>query len=81
MAFFFTKEQESCSWSYLVEVGFVAAVKDVCGVELPAAEVKLSSLACFIFSAAFVIFYIFVRRRSIYQQLSFVYRGWSWTEI
>ena len=47
----------------------------------PAAEVKLPRLARFIFSAAFVIFYIFVRRGSVCQQLSFVYPGWSWTGI
>jgi hypothetical protein len=49
--------------------------------ESPAAGVKSSGLARFTFSAAFVIFYIFVRRESVCQQLSFVYPGWSWTGV
>src|SRR5512142_2962271 len=55
-----TRAEVLPSWRCLTKVGFIAAVKDACGVESPATEVKFSSLARFIFSAAFVISCIFV---------------------
>ena len=77
-----TRVEVLLSWSRLREVGFVAAVKDCLwnGVARCRSQVfRLSSLLSF--SAAFVIFSIFVRRGSVCQQLSFVYPGWSWTGI
>ena len=77
-----TRVEVLLSWRCLEEVGFVAAVKECLwnGVARCRSQVfRLSSLLSF--SAAFVIFYIFVRRGSICQQLSFVYLGWSWTGI
>ena len=70
------------SWRCLEEVGFVAAVKGCLwnGIARCRSQVfRLSSLLSF--SAAFVIFYIFVRRGSVCQQLSFVYPGRSWTGV
>src|SRR5512141_2501218 len=70
------------SWRCLEEVGFVAAVKDACGMESPRCRSQVFRLSSLLsFSAAFVIFCIFVRRGSVCQQLSFVYSGWSWTGV
>jgi hypothetical protein len=46
-----------------------------------ATGVKLSSLAHFYLSVAFVIFYMFVRRGYVYQKLLFVYPDWSWIGV
>src|SRR5512142_3078459 len=42
-----TRAEEFPSWSCLEEIGFVAAVKDACGMESPATGVKSSGLARF----------------------------------
>jgi hypothetical protein len=60
-----TRVEVLLSWRCLEEVGFVAAVKDACGMESPRCRSQVSRLSTLLsFSAAFVIFYIFVRRMS-----------------